>query len=71
MNPTQPMTYLIGKLLILDLKKREKRRLRDRFDLKEFHDELLSYGSVPIPLIAERMGTEHATYPQGSDPRKK
>ena len=55
MDPTQPMTYVIGKLLILDLKDRMKRRMGARFDLKAFHDQLLSYGSIPPALIAERM----------------
>ena len=55
MDPTQPMTYVIGKLLILDLRNRMKQKMAGRFDLKAFHDELLSYGSIPPALIAERM----------------
>ena len=55
MDPTQPMTYVIGKLLILDLRDRMKRKMNGRFDLKSFHDQLLSYGSIPPALIAERM----------------
>ena len=55
MDPTQPMTYIIGKLLIHDLRDRMKRKMGSRFDLKAFHDELLSYGSIPPALVAERM----------------
>lgn len=55
MSPTQPMTYIIGKLLVLDLRDRMKRKMGGRFDLKTFHDQLLSYGSIPPALIAERM----------------
>ena len=55
MDPTQPMTYVIGKLLILDLRDRMKRKSGGRFDLKAFHDQLLSYGSIPPALIAEQM----------------
>lgn len=55
MSPTQPMTYVVGKTLLLDLRDRMKRKLGTRFNLKEFHDELLSFGSIPPPLIIERM----------------
>jgi len=49
--PTQPMSYLAGKQQIVELRARERRRLGARFDLRAFHDRLLSYGSVPISLI--------------------
>lgn len=55
MSPTQPMTYVVGKLMLLDLRDQMKRKLGNRFNLKEFHDEFLSYGSIPPPLIIERM----------------
>ena len=50
-SPTQPMSYLTGKHQIMELRAREKRRLGARFDLRAFHDRLLSYGSVPVALI--------------------
>ena len=55
MSPTQPMTYVIGMLLILDLRDRMKRKMGSDFDLRQFHDRLLSYGSIPPALIAERL----------------
>lgn len=55
MTPTQPMSYVIGKLLIMDLRDRMKRKLGGGFDLKSFHDELLSHGSIPPSLISARM----------------
>ncbi|HEY3298472.1 MAG TPA: DUF885 domain-containing protein [Armatimonadota bacterium] len=58
-TPTQPMTYLLGKMLILDLKQRMKMQCGREFNLKTFHDQLLSYGSAPPPLIAHYM----LTYP--------
>jgi len=60
MTPTQPMSYVIGKLLILDLRDRMKQRLGSGFDLKAFHDELLSHGSIPPALIAQKMLGETA-----------
>jgi len=55
-SPTQPMSYLVGKHQILDLRERERQRLGQEFDLHAFHDRLLSYGSIPVPLIAESEG---------------
>lgn len=55
-SPTQPMSYLVGKQQILELRERERQRLGQNFDLRAFHDRLLSYGSIPISLIAESQG---------------
>jgi uncharacterized protein (DUF885 family) len=54
-DPGQPMSYLMGKRAILELKDSVKKREGDTFDLKSFHDRLLSEGSIPIPLIREKM----------------
>jgi uncharacterized protein (DUF885 family) len=53
MSPTQPMSYLIGKREILGLREEVRNSEGNRFDLKRFHDRLLSYGSIPVALIRE------------------
>ena len=53
--PTQPMSYLIGYLDIMQLREDYKKMKGDKFNLKEFHDELLSYGSMPLMLIRAAM----------------
>jgi len=50
-SPTQPMSYLAGKHQIMRLRDRERERLGAKFDLRAFHDRLLSYGSIPVSLI--------------------
>jgi uncharacterized protein (DUF885 family) len=50
-SPTQPMSYLLGKQQILDLREREQQRLGPRFSMRAFHDRLLSYGTIPLALI--------------------
>jgi uncharacterized protein (DUF885 family) len=50
-SPTQPMSYLVGKQQILDLRERERGRLGAAFDLRGFHDRLLSQGSLPVALL--------------------
>jgi len=47
-TPTYQLSYLLGKVLILELREAERRRLGDRFSLRAFHDTLLASGSLPI-----------------------
>lgn len=55
LTPTQPMSYLVGKREILALRDDYKHQRGERFKLKEFHDKLLSFGSIPLPLAREAM----------------
>lgn len=54
-SPTQPMTYVIGKLLLEEIRDKMKQRLGAAFDLKDFHNRLLDYAAIPPALIAEDM----------------
>lgn len=47
-RPTYPLSYLLGRTLLLGLRSDEQARLGDRFDLKGFHDTLMRNGSLPI-----------------------
>jgi len=47
-TPTYQLSYLLGKVLLLQLRADEQRRLGERFSLKRFHDALLRNGSLPI-----------------------
>ncbi|HEY4116867.1 MAG TPA: DUF885 domain-containing protein [Byssovorax sp.] len=47
--------YTLGKLQILALRDEAKKKLGAKFDLGKFHDELLSHGSPPVPLIHDRV----------------
>lgn len=55
-TPTQPLSYLIGKKQILELRDDYKKKEGAKFNLKGFHDRLLSLGSIPVVLIREVMG---------------
>ena len=61
MTPTQPMSYLIGKLQILDLRDEAQKKLGSRFNLHDFHAALLASGTIPPALVREelwaRLGT--------------
>jgi uncharacterized protein (DUF885 family) len=54
-TPTQPMTYMMGKLEILKLKDDFKKLKGREFNLKKFHNQLLSYGTIPVQMVRERM----------------
>ncbi|HEY6058473.1 MAG TPA: DUF885 domain-containing protein [Candidatus Limnocylindrales bacterium] len=47
-TPTYQLSYLLGKVLLLQLRADEGRRLGSAFGLKAFHDALLRNGSLPI-----------------------
>ena len=55
MTPTQPMSYLVGKLQILELRDFVRQRLGERFDLRDFHTRLLAVGSLPPSLVREEI----------------
>jgi uncharacterized protein (DUF885 family) len=54
-TPTQPLSYLIGKKQILELKDDYRKKLGTEFKLKDFHNRLLSFGSIPICLIRKSL----------------
>jgi len=53
--PAQGLSYQIGKLKILDLRNRAKQQLGPRFDIRAFHDEILSGGSLPLDMLEARV----------------
>jgi uncharacterized protein (DUF885 family) len=54
--PTSALSYLTGKTLIMAMRRQAMQREGESFKLGEFHDRLLSEGSIPPALIAEKYG---------------
>jgi hypothetical protein len=55
MNPGAAVIYLLGREEIKQLRNQMETRLGKRFSLKQFHDEFLAYGSIPVTLISKEM----------------
>lgn len=55
LTPTQPMSYLVGKTMIMELRDKLQKKLGQEFSLKDFHDRLLAEGSIPISLIQRKL----------------
>jgi len=53
--PAQALGYKIGQLEILKLRQYAKDQLGDRFDLRAFHDEVLSGGALPMDVLSTRI----------------
>lgn len=54
--PAQALSYMLGRLEIVRLRTQAEETVSDSFDLKAFHDEVLRYGSMPLPMLAEVIG---------------
>jgi uncharacterized protein (DUF885 family) len=54
-DPGQALAYKVGQLEILALRDEGKKRLGDKFDLKQFHDNVLKNGAVALPVLREQV----------------
>jgi uncharacterized protein (DUF885 family) len=53
--PAQALGYKIGQLEILKLRQYSKDQLGDKFDIRAFHDEVLSGGALPMDVLSSRV----------------
>ncbi|RMA78736.1 DUF885 domain-containing protein [Umboniibacter marinipuniceus] len=51
--PGQAVSYKVGMLTIWELRSKAQNSLGDRFDWGEFHDVILTNGSVPLSLLTQ------------------
>jgi uncharacterized protein (DUF885 family) len=55
LSSVQLSSYFSGYSDIMELRERRKEQLGDRFNLKQFHDQFLSYGNAPVKIIGQLM----------------
>ena len=55
LTSAQLPTYFVGVQEQFDLRKAMEARLGSKFDLKAYHDQVLSYGAPPVRFVRELM----------------
>jgi uncharacterized protein (DUF885 family) len=54
-TPGQALSYKIGQLKIRELRTRAETKLGSRFSIREFHNQVLNSGSLPLVLLEEKI----------------
>jgi uncharacterized protein (DUF885 family) len=52
--PAQALSYKLGQIKFLELRARAQKELGPKFDIRTFHDEMLSGGVLPLDLLDAR-----------------
>ena len=53
--PAQALAYKLGQLEILKLRQYTKDQLGDKFNIRDFHDEILNGGALPLDVLENRI----------------
>jgi uncharacterized protein (DUF885 family) len=53
--PAQALAYKMGMRKIVELRDRARRELGPKFDIRKFHDAVLSIGSVPLDVLEKHV----------------
>jgi uncharacterized protein (DUF885 family) len=55
--PGQALSYYLGEMAIKKARAKAEKALGDKFNIRAFHDAVLSLGSVPLPVLEARIDT--------------
>ena len=53
--PGQALSYKIGQLKIIELRKRAEKKLGKKFDIRKFHEIVLESGVMPLALLEKKV----------------
>ena len=59
--PAQALSYKMGQLKIVELRRKAEKQMGAKFDVRDFHDALLRDGSLPLELLDEQVEKYIAT----------
>ncbi|MDO1500278.1 DUF885 domain-containing protein [Winogradskyella maritima] len=54
-NPGQALSYKIGQLKLIELRERASEQLGDKFDIREYHNQVLETGCIPLQLLENKI----------------
>ena len=54
-NPAQALSYKIGQLKIIYLRKKAEEKMGDHFDIRIFHQKILESGALPLSILEEKI----------------
>jgi uncharacterized protein (DUF885 family) len=53
--PGQALSYKMGQLKILELRARAQKELGSKFDIREFHDQVIDSGALPLDVLEQQI----------------
>ena len=53
--PGQALSYKMGQMKILELRKKAQDKMKDKFNIKVFHQKVLESGVLPLALLEKKI----------------
>ena len=53
--PGQALSYKMGQLKILELRAQAQKELASKFDIQEFHDQVIDSGALPLDVLEQQI----------------
>ena len=68
--PGQATAYKIGMMKILELREKAKKQLGDQFDIRQFHEVILTQGALPLDVLEKQVDDWVASSSSSSSTRQ-
>ena len=53
--PGQALSYKLGELKIVELRKEAEKKLKEKFNIRDFHESILKNGTLTLPLLEDQV----------------